>query len=69
MDSNTVFVSIFDRFGLLQFFMMDDVCFEHVLAKVAHFRAPESTTHTGTYELRDELYAEINPFYYHYARN
>ena len=138
LDPNTVFVSILDRFGLLQFFsgavvhpvyegaqlssmveevlyviitlltekgsaskmplatsirreiihalapgpcsytdlvkrvaerMVDDVCFEHVLAKVAHFRAPESTTDTGTYELRDELYAEVNPFYYHYARN
>ncbi|KAG6332078.1 hypothetical protein ID866_7016 [Astraeus odoratus] len=49
--------------------MVDDVCFEHVLAEVAHFRAPESTSDTGTYELRDELYAEVNPFYYHYARN
>lgn len=49
--------------------MVDDVCFEHVLAEVANFRAPESTSDTGTYELRDELYADVNPFYYHYARN
>jgi len=138
LDPNTVFVSILDRFGLLQFFsgavvhpvyegvqlssmveevlyviitlltekasaskmplatavrreiihalapgpcsytdlvkrvaerMVDDVCFEHVLEKVALFRAPESMSDTGTYELRDELYAEVSPFYYHYARN
>ncbi|KAI6020986.1 hypothetical protein BKA83DRAFT_4293656 [Pisolithus microcarpus] len=138
LDPNTVFVSILDRFGLLQFFcgsvvhsvyegaqlssmveevlyviitlltekasaskmplpaavrreiihalapgpcsytdlvkrvaerFVDDVCFEHVLEEVAQFRAPESTSDTGTYELRDELYAEVNPFYYHYARN
>ncbi|KAL4064755.1 hypothetical protein V8B97DRAFT_1875789 [Scleroderma yunnanense] len=138
LDPNTVFVSILDRFGLLQFFggavvhpvyegaqfssmveevlyviitlltekasaskmplaaavrreiihalapgpcsytdlvkrvaerMVDDVCFEHVLAEVAHFRAPESMSDTGTYELRDDLYADVNPFYYHYSRN
>ncbi|KAH7884205.1 hypothetical protein F5I97DRAFT_1672195 [Phlebopus sp. FC_14] len=49
--------------------MVDDICFEHVLKQVANFRAPESTSDTGTYELRDELYNEVDPFYYHYARN
>lgn len=49
--------------------MADDVCFEHVLRQVANFRAPEGTADTGTYELRDALYDEVNPFYYHYARN
>ena len=49
--------------------MADDVCFEHVLRQVANFRAPEATTDIGTYELKDALYDEVNPFYYHYARN
>ncbi|EIW86012.1 hypothetical protein CONPUDRAFT_94286 [Coniophora puteana RWD-64-598 SS2] len=49
--------------------MVDDVCFERVLREVAHFRAPESTTDTGTYELREELFGEVNPFFYHYTRN
>lgn len=49
--------------------MADDVCFEHVLRQVANFRAPEATTDTGSYELKDALYDEVNPFYYHYARN
>ena len=30
---------------------------------------PEVTTDTGTYELKDALYDEVNPFYYHCARN
>ena len=49
--------------------MAEDVCFEHVLRQVANFKAPEATSDTGTYELKDALYEEVNPFYYHYARN
>ncbi|KAF8548664.1 hypothetical protein OG21DRAFT_1489208 [Imleria badia] len=49
--------------------MADDVCFEHVLRQVANFRAPEATSDIGSYELKDTLYDEVNPFYYHYARN
>ena len=49
--------------------MADDICFKHVLRQVANFRAPEATSDTGTYELKDTLYDEVNPFYYHYARN
>ncbi|KAI9458764.1 hypothetical protein HD554DRAFT_2177282 [Boletus coccyginus] len=39
------------------------------VSKLANFRAPEATTDIGTYELKDALYDEVNPFYYHYARN
>lgn len=49
--------------------MVDDVCFERVLREVAHFKAPESTSDFGTYELKDEAYDEVNPFFYHYTRN
>ena len=49
--------------------MVDDVCFERVLKEVAHFKAPESTADFGTYELKDEAYDEVNPFFYHYTRN
>ncbi|KAF8837246.1 hypothetical protein BDN67DRAFT_1014026 [Paxillus ammoniavirescens] len=49
--------------------MTDDICFEHVLREVANFRAPEAMSDTGTYELKSELYDEVNPFFYHYARN
>lgn len=49
--------------------MVDDVCFERVLKDVSHFRAPESTSDTGVYELKDEAYDEVNPFTFHYTRN
>ncbi|KAH9891170.1 hypothetical protein C8Q73DRAFT_703209 [Cubamyces lactineus] len=49
--------------------MVDDVCFERVLKDVAHFKPPESTSDFGTYELKDDAYDEVNPFFYHYTRN
>ena len=49
--------------------MVDDVCFDHVLREVADFRAPESIMDTGIYELKDECFDEVNPFFYHYNRN
>jgi E3 ubiquitin-protein ligase UBR1 len=49
--------------------LADDVSFEHVLKEVANFRSPESTFDTGVYELKDECFGEINPFFYHYTRN
>lgn len=47
----------------------DDVCFDRVLLEVANFKAPESTTDSGTYELKDEVFDEVNPFFYHHTRN
>jgi E3 ubiquitin-protein ligase UBR1 len=49
--------------------MVDDICFERVLKEVANFKAPESTTDSGVYELKDEVFDEVNPFFYHYTRN
>jgi E3 ubiquitin-protein ligase UBR1 len=46
--------------------MTEDVCFERVLT---NFKAPESTADFGMYELKDKAYDEVNPFYFHYARN
>ncbi|KAJ7073950.1 hypothetical protein C8F01DRAFT_1242237 [Mycena amicta] len=56
--------------------LVDDVCFERVLGEVARFRAPEGAGNgggggadVGTYELREEVYDEVNPFFFHYTRN
>ena len=49
--------------------MVDDVSFERILRQVANFKAPESTADSGTYELKDEVFEEVNPFFYHYTRN
>lgn len=47
----------------------DDVCFDRVLKDVANLKAPESTTDSGMYELKDEAFDEVNPFFYHHTRN
>ncbi|RDB27292.1 E3 ubiquitin-protein ligase ubr1 [Hypsizygus marmoreus] len=49
--------------------LVEDICFEKTLKEVANFRAPESATESGLYELRDEAFEEVNPFFYHYTRN
>lgn len=33
------------------------------------FKAPESTSDLGTYELIDDAFDEVDPFFYHYTRN
>ncbi|KAK2464879.1 hypothetical protein APHAL10511_002955 [Amanita phalloides] len=45
------------------------VGFDRILSTVANFRPPETPTDTGLYELKDEMYDEVNPFFYHYTRN
>ncbi|KAG6810828.1 hypothetical protein H0H92_010152 [Tricholoma furcatifolium] len=49
--------------------LVEDVAFERMLLDVAHFKSPETATETGVYELKDEMYEEVNPFFYHYTRN
>ncbi|KAK7047224.1 E3 ubiquitin-protein ligase ubr1 [Paramarasmius palmivorus] len=49
--------------------LVEDVCFEAVLRSVSTFKPPETTSDTGLYELKDEMYDEVNPFFYHYTRN
>ncbi|KZT42813.1 hypothetical protein SISSUDRAFT_979604 [Sistotremastrum suecicum HHB10207 ss-3] len=49
--------------------MVDDVCFERVLSEVAAFKPPEGTSDSGLYELKDERFDDVDPFFYHYTRN
>lgn len=49
--------------------LVEDVHFENVLKEVATFKVPESVFESGMYELKDEVYDEVNPFFYHYTRN
>lgn len=49
--------------------LVDDPSFESMLRQVANFRPPDGPTETGHYELKDEAYDEVNPFFYHYTRN
>ncbi|KAJ9477110.1 E3 ubiquitin-protein ligase UBR1 [Pseudozyma hubeiensis] len=47
----------------------DHAAFERILSQVSTFRAPDGTHDFGIFELKDECYAEIRPFFYHYTRN
>lgn len=49
--------------------LVEDVSFEHVLKEVTNFKTPEGTADSGVYELKDEAFDEVNPFFYHYPRN
>jgi len=49
--------------------LVDDMSFERMLLQVANFKPPETATDSGLYELKDEIYDEVNPFFYHYTRN
>lgn len=49
--------------------MVEDVSFENILMEIATFKSPETTTDSGVYELKDKFYDEVNPYFYHYARN
>ncbi|CAK5268665.1 unnamed protein product [Mycena citricolor] len=49
--------------------LVDDVSFERVLDEVATFRIPENVADTGSYELKDASFDEVDPFFFHYTRN
>ncbi|GAA6011286.1 hypothetical protein JCM11491_006784 [Sporobolomyces phaffii] len=47
----------------------DDPALDGVLASVAHFKPPLGTNDQGTYALRAECYAEVDPYFSRYTRN
>lgn len=47
----------------------DHVSFERMLGQVSDFRAPDGTHDFGIFELKDECYDEVQPFFFHYTRN
>lgn len=48
--------------------MVEDVCFESVLNEIAIYKPPRSTVDSGLYELKDEYFSEVNPYFFHYSR-
>ena len=47
----------------------DHSSFERELANVSKFKAPDGITDLGIFELRDECFDEVNPYFVHYSRN
>ncbi|KAG0166761.1 hypothetical protein DFQ30_006800 [Apophysomyces sp. BC1015] len=43
--------------------------FESLLGSLAVFKAPDGLNDHGVYELKDEYYDDIDPYYWHYTRN
>ncbi|KAG8874612.1 hypothetical protein FRB97_005779 [Tulasnella sp. 331] len=49
--------------------IIDDIHLDKALSSVANYKPPTGTTDYGIYELKDEVFDEVNPFFYHYTRN
>ncbi|TIA88406.1 hypothetical protein E3P81_03498 [Wallemia ichthyophaga] len=49
--------------------LVDDPAFDRILNKVAKFRSPDGTSDYGTYELRDEYFEHVDPYYMNFTRN
>ncbi|CEH14174.1 N-end rule pathway, recognition component UBR1 [Ceraceosorus bombacis] len=49
--------------------LCDHSSFDRVLAQVSNFRAPGGTTDLGIFELKDEHFDEVQPYFFHYTRN
>ncbi|KAG9039114.1 hypothetical protein FRB95_012825 [Tulasnella sp. JGI-2019a] len=49
--------------------IIDDIHLDKALSSVADYKPPTGTTDYGVYELKDEVFDEVNPFFYHYTRN
>lgn len=47
----------------------DDPALDRILAEVANFKAPVGTADQGTYSLRPERFADVNPYFSRFSRN
>lgn len=43
--------------------------YDQLLAELASFRAPEGLHDFGVYELKEQYYDEVDPYFFHYSRN
>ncbi|TIC25242.1 hypothetical protein E3Q12_01043 [Wallemia mellicola] len=49
--------------------LVDDPSFDRILEKVAKYKSPDGTADYGTYELKDEYYKFVDPFFMNFTRN
>lgn len=43
--------------------------FDRILAEVAHYKSPDGVNDHGTYELKDEYFASVDTYFWHFSRN
>lgn len=48
--------------------LIEEASFEHVLQEVSHFKKAEGVLDSGSYELKETFFANVDPFFYHYNR-
>lgn len=48
--------------------LIEEASFEHVLQEVATFKKAEGILDSGSYELKEQFFADVDPFFYHYTR-
>ncbi|BFZ64949.1 E3 ubiquitin-protein ligase ubr1 [Saitoella coloradoensis] len=47
----------------------DEGNFEEILGKFASFREPDGLNDQGTYQLKDEFFDLVDPYFFHFSRN
>lgn len=55
--------------GLIPDSLSEHTSFESILGSLTNFKAPDGLNDHGVYELKDEYYDEIDPYYWHFGRN
>lgn len=48
--------------------LIEEASFEHVLSEVADFKNAEGVLDSGSYELKESFFKNVDPFFYHYNR-
>ncbi|CAG8513156.1 17357_t:CDS:2, partial [Dentiscutata heterogama] len=49
--------------------LTQDPLFDDILKQISHYRAPDTLTDHGLYELNDQYFDEVDPYFIHYSRN
>ncbi|CAG8715394.1 41333_t:CDS:2 [Gigaspora margarita] len=49
--------------------LTQDPLFDDILKQLSHYRSPDTLTDHGLYELNDQYFDEVDPYFIHYSRN
>ncbi|KAF0448599.1 putative ubiquitin-protein ligase UBR2 [Gigaspora margarita] len=49
--------------------LTQDPLFDDILNQLSHYRSPDTLTDHGLYELNDQYFDEVDPYFIHYSRN
>ncbi|CAG8595325.1 6037_t:CDS:2, partial [Acaulospora morrowiae] len=49
--------------------LTQDLLFDKILFELSNYRPPDTLTDHGIYELKDQYFEEVDPYFIHYSRN